>query len=107
VSYASNGTDIWLVGDVFLKNVYTVFDYDNAQIGFGSLASGSTEGNGTYIAPPTSPTAAAAASSASEAAAVSTASSVATSTVSGSSATQLTRGISWSMFTVILSAFFV
>jgi cathepsin D len=107
VSYASNGTDIWLVGDVFLKNVYTVFDYDNAQIGFGSLACGSTEGNGTYTAPPTSPTAVAAASSASEVAAVSTASAAATSTVSGSSATQLTRGISWSMFTVILGVFFV
>ncbi|KAA8649136.1 hypothetical protein EYZ11_011217 [Aspergillus tanneri] len=27
------GDDIWLVGDVFLKNVYTVFDFDKSRIG--------------------------------------------------------------------------
>jgi hypothetical protein len=29
------GETQWLVGDVFMKNVYTVFDFDNSQIGFG------------------------------------------------------------------------
>lgn len=34
------GPDQWLVGDVFLKNVYTVFDYDEERIGFAAKASG-------------------------------------------------------------------
>jgi hypothetical protein len=29
------GKDEWLVGDAFLKNVYTAFDFDNSRIGFG------------------------------------------------------------------------
>ncbi|KAF2184281.1 acid protease [Zopfia rhizophila CBS 207.26] len=29
------GDNQWLVGDVFLKNVYSVFDFDKLQVGFG------------------------------------------------------------------------
>ncbi|PSN63981.1 acid protease [Corynespora cassiicola Philippines] len=29
------GEERWLVGDVFLKNVYAVYDYDNSQMGLG------------------------------------------------------------------------
>ncbi|KAH7061431.1 aspartic peptidase domain-containing protein [Macrophomina phaseolina] len=35
------GEKQWLVGAVFLKNVYTAFDYDNSRIGFGTKSSGS------------------------------------------------------------------
>jgi cathepsin D len=115
VSYASNGAN-WLVGDVFLKNVYTVFDFDNGQIGFGQLASASssfttssstatTAGNGTFTAPPVTGTTASAAS-ATGAVSDSTSSS-AMATVTGSSASHLTRSISWSMLPVILGAFVI
>lgn len=35
------GSTQWLVGDVFLKNVYTVFDLDNNRVGFGMKAGAS------------------------------------------------------------------
>lgn len=31
------GPDMWLLGDVFLKNVYSVFDFDKSRIGFATL----------------------------------------------------------------------
>ncbi|KAG8691567.1 Type I transmembrane sorting receptor [Ceratobasidium sp. 394] len=30
--------EAWIVGDAFMKNVYTVFDEDNSQVGFAKLA---------------------------------------------------------------------
>ncbi|EPS28671.1 hypothetical protein PDE_03617 [Penicillium oxalicum 114-2] len=54
VGHESSGPNDWLVGDVFLKNVYSVFDFDNGQIGFGTLASPNSTGNGTAEIPPVS-----------------------------------------------------
>lgn len=50
VGHQSSDANTWLVGDVFLKNVYSVFDFDNAQIGFGARATESS-GNGISVAP--------------------------------------------------------
>ncbi|KAJ7270919.1 acid protease [Mycena rebaudengoi] len=32
------GSDVWLLGDAFMKNVYTVFDFDQEAVGFAALA---------------------------------------------------------------------
>ncbi|KAJ5403309.1 Aspartic-type endopeptidase ctsD [Penicillium cosmopolitanum] len=51
VGHQSSASNTWLLGDVFLKNVYSVFDFDSGQIGFGTKVSNSSSGNGTFVAP--------------------------------------------------------
>ena len=32
------GDDVWLLGDAFMKNVYTAFSFDKDAVGFAALA---------------------------------------------------------------------
>ncbi|KAJ7782498.1 acid protease [Mycena maculata] len=44
---ASPGTPTWVVGDTFMKNVYTVFQESPLQIGFAQLSDAAGGGSGT------------------------------------------------------------
>lgn len=44
------GPNTWLLGDVFLKNVYSVFDFDQNRIGFGTKSSSSSSSASTSMA---------------------------------------------------------
>ena len=32
------GSNVWLLGDSFMKNVYTAFSFDESAVGFATLA---------------------------------------------------------------------
>ncbi|KZO98860.1 acid protease [Calocera viscosa TUFC12733] len=40
-----NGAPSWILGDTFLKNVYSVFDYSPAQVGFAQLSTAAIDMN--------------------------------------------------------------
>lgn len=93
VGRQTGGANEWLVGDVFLKNVYTVFDFDNAQIGFARRAPTPSSGNRTFNVPSgAGPDSTGSAKSAKP---------------SDSSASQLAFGGGWSVLSVILGMLFV
>lgn len=56
IAEAMFGDDIMILGDTFLKNVYSVFDYDNDRIGFAQLPDSSTPGTNTTTASAATPT---------------------------------------------------
>ncbi|KAI1958629.1 hypothetical protein LOZ58_005035 [Ophidiomyces ophidiicola] len=45
------GPDQWLLGDTFLKNVYSVFDYDESKIGFANRKSSGPSSAGNMATP--------------------------------------------------------
>ncbi|OQD73833.1 hypothetical protein PENDEC_c013G02454 [Penicillium decumbens] len=109
VGHESDGPNTWLVGDVFLKNVYAVFDYDNSQIGFGSLAVNSTSGNGTFTPPSTTATSSTAAvtEGISTGVAVSESKSASPAAVATASAPRLSLCLSSSLLMTIASMLFL
>lgn len=122
VGHQSSGPNDWLVGDVFLKNVYSVFDFDNGQIGFGTLSSSNSTGNGTFVAPTVTATTTAGTGATGAAAAGATVSNSGSTTNSSitpattttadnvmhtGAATRLSQGVGLSLLTAITGLLFI
>jgi cathepsin D len=122
VGHQSSGANDWLVGDVFLKNVYSVFDFDNGQIGFGTLSSSNSTGNGTFVPPTVTASASASASAGATAAATAAAANTASGSTTNSSitpttttdtvmhtgaASRLSQGVGLSLLTAITGMLFI
>lgn len=45
-----NGNTIAIVGDAFLKNVYSIYDYQNSQVGFATLTNSTNSSNNSGTA---------------------------------------------------------
>ncbi|KIX95269.1 uncharacterized protein Z520_09186 [Fonsecaea multimorphosa CBS 102226] len=65
IGHQAFGPNDWILGDVFLKNVYTVLDFDNARIGFGTKSGAVSAGGDDNTATTSSVSSAAAAATSS------------------------------------------
>jgi len=46
---AGQDNTAWYFGDSFMRNIYTIFDYDNNQVGFATLSSSDGGNSGSDL----------------------------------------------------------